>query len=134
MLLRRAFSTASSRAGHDVLHQSRIPTLHFQQSLPKLPVPKLEDTMRRMLYAAEPISTAAELEEARALADDFASGIGRELHEALVQRDKSRYSRSAHLHALTHQMKARALLAPPIHARPPPAQLHLGTMVRALPS
>jgi len=48
--------------------------------------------MRRMLYAAEPISTAAELEEARALADDFASGIGRELHEALVQRDKSRYS------------------------------------------
>ena len=66
--------------------------MHFQNSLPKLPVPTLEDSLQRMLYAAEPLATAAELEEMRTLADEFASGHGKPLQEALVAKDKAIYS------------------------------------------
>ena len=76
----------------DVISSSRIPTMHFQNSLPKLPVPTLEDSLQRMLYAAEPLATAAELEEMRTLADEFASGHGKPLQEALVAKDKAIYS------------------------------------------
>jgi len=89
--LRLPASRASSSSAA-LLHRSRIPTLHFQDSLPKLPLPKLEDTLRRMLYAAEAITTPDELAEARALADEFAAGDGPELHATLVARDKAKYS------------------------------------------
>ena len=42
---------------HALLHKTRIPTYHFQDSLPKLPLPALEDTLMRLLYAAEPLCT-----------------------------------------------------------------------------
>lgn len=83
---------AASGAGFEVLHRSRIPTLHFQASLPKLPVPALSDTLERMLYSAEPLMGAAELEELRAAAGEFASGDGPALQEALVARDAAAYS------------------------------------------
>ena len=86
----RSMSTLPGK--FDVISSSRIPTMHFQNSLPKLPVPTLEDSLQRMLYAAEPLATAAELEEMRTLADEFASGHGKPLQEALVAKDKAIYS------------------------------------------
>lgn len=48
----RAVSTsAAALASHQLpytetyLHNSRIPTLHFQGSLPRLPIPNLNDTL-----------------------------------------------------------------------------------------
>ena len=82
----------STSPGLEVLHRSRIPTFHFQDSLPKLPIPALEDTLANFLYAAEPVTSAAELAEARTLADEFLAGEGRELQEALKARDASKYS------------------------------------------
>ena len=49
----RGLSTTA--AGKELLHTSRIPTLHFQDSLPKLPVPALNETMKKLLYSAEPL-------------------------------------------------------------------------------
>ena len=93
LLLRRGVRGLSTLPGpHDVISSSRIPTMHFQDSLPKLPLPSLEDTLSRMLYAATPLVTADELEEMRTLADEFAAGVGKPLHEALVARDKAKYS------------------------------------------
>ena len=93
MTMRRAVRRLSTLPAADaVLHRSRIPTLHFQQSLPKLPLPPLAETLTRLLYAAEPITTSAEYAEAKALADDFGATLGPQLQEALVARDKSRYS------------------------------------------
>ncbi|CAF96029.1 unnamed protein product, partial [Tetraodon nigroviridis] len=33
------------------LQRSLVPTMHYQKSLPRLPIPKLEDTMKRFLAA-----------------------------------------------------------------------------------
>ena len=94
-LLRRASrrGLATATPGLELLHESRIPTLHFQDSLPKLPVPKLHDSMRRLLYFAEPLLSKAELEETWRLAADFEyGGEGERLQELLVARDARRYS------------------------------------------
>jgi hypothetical protein len=93
LVARRLLSTSAAPCSHDVLHSSRIPTSHFQDSLPKLPVPDLKDTLKRMLYAMEPLSTTEELAEARRLADDFANGDGPALQAELVARDKAKYSK-----------------------------------------
>ena len=82
----------STAPGFEVLHRSRLPTYHFQQSLPKLPVPKLDDTLHRMMYAAQPITTKAEFEELCKLAADFGAGLGPALQEALLKRDAAKYS------------------------------------------
>ncbi|CAG01600.1 unnamed protein product [Tetraodon nigroviridis] len=39
----------------DYLQRSLVPTMHYQKSLPRLPIPKLEDTMRRFLAAQRPL-------------------------------------------------------------------------------
>lgn len=52
LLSRRGLSSAASR---QLLHVSRLPTFHFQASLPKMPVPALEKTMQRFLYYATPL-------------------------------------------------------------------------------
>ena len=49
-LFARRLST-SAYDPHALLHSSRIPTSHFQDSRPKLGVPKLEDTLKRFLYS-----------------------------------------------------------------------------------
>uniref|UniRef100_A0A3B3UMF7 Carnitine palmitoyltransferase 2 n=1 Tax=Poecilia latipinna TaxID=48699 RepID=A0A3B3UMF7_9TELE len=54
--LRRAAARISARcyssrtaSSVEYLHQSVVPSMHYQKSLPRLPVPKLEDTIRRYL-------------------------------------------------------------------------------------
>ena len=66
--------------------------MHFQQSLPKLPLPTLADTLERLLYATRPITSVEEQSEVAALAADFRSSVGTGLQEALIARDKARYS------------------------------------------
>ncbi|ETL50117.1 hypothetical protein L916_00604 [Phytophthora nicotianae] len=80
--LRRAFSSA---AGY--VQDTIIPTYHFQKSLTRLPIPKLEDTLTRYLASVEPVVTSDQLAETRRAVMDFQSGVGPELHRALVARD-----------------------------------------------
>ena len=40
---------------YNYLQKSIIPTYHFQKSLPKLKIPKLEDTFDRYLNALKPL-------------------------------------------------------------------------------
>ena len=99
MMMRQRFATASRRLstaagmrGHELLHSSRIPTLHFQNSLPKLPVPALEDSLRRLMLASQPIMSRIEYEELCKLAEDFGAAEGAKLQEALVAGDRLKYS------------------------------------------
>jgi len=84
---RRAMST-----GDNYIQETRIPTMHFQDSIPRLPIPVLKDTATRFLYAASPLISEAEMNETKKLMDDFLAGPGPALHKAIVDRDKSRYS------------------------------------------
>ncbi|KAJ1492999.1 hypothetical protein T484DRAFT_1602466, partial [Baffinella frigidus] len=74
------------------IQETRIPTMHFQDSIPRLPIPVLKDTATRFLYAASPLISEAEMNETKKLMDDFLAGPGPALHKAIVDRDKSRYS------------------------------------------
>ncbi|KAL8178651.1 UNVERIFIED_CONTAM: Carnitine O-palmitoyltransferase 2, mitochondrial [Gekko kuhli] len=70
------------------LHHSLVPTMHYQKSLPRLPIPKLEDTIRRYLNAQKPLLNDDQFRKTDQLAVNFRNGIGRELHEQLVAQDK----------------------------------------------
>ena len=86
----RRLCTASNPQA--LLHKTRIPTHHFQDSLPKLPLPALEDSLYRMLYAAEPLCTKDEMDEANRLVADFAARDGPAVQAALADRDRRKYS------------------------------------------
>ncbi|EOD32336.1 carnitine O-acyltransferase [Emiliania huxleyi CCMP1516] len=64
------------RGAATLLHESRIPTDHFQDSLPKMPVPALSDTLSKFLYFAEPLVSDDEHLLARRGASAFAGAEG----------------------------------------------------------
>lgn len=70
------------------LQRSIVPTMHFQDSLPRLPIPKLEDTMRRYLSAQKPLLDDGQFRKTEELCKNFENGIGKKLHEQLVAQDK----------------------------------------------
>uniref|UniRef100_A0A3Q3X9Y3 Choline/carnitine acyltransferase domain-containing protein n=1 Tax=Mola mola TaxID=94237 RepID=A0A3Q3X9Y3_MOLML len=72
----------------EYLQQSIVPTMHYQKSLPRLPIPKLEDTIRRYLAAQRPLLDDDQFRTTEKIAKDFLSGVGRQLHKELVAQDK----------------------------------------------
>jgi carnitine O-acetyltransferase len=62
--------------------------LRFEDSLPKLPVPSLEETVQRYLKSVHPLLSSAEFEHTKNAVEDFArpGGIGQELQKRLVAR------------------------------------------------
>ncbi|XP_039984001.1 carnitine O-palmitoyltransferase 2, mitochondrial [Xiphias gladius] len=73
----------------EYLQRSVVPSMHYQKSLPRLPVPKLEDTIRRYLAAQRPLLDDDQFRTTEKLAQDFQSGVGKQLHEELVAQDKT---------------------------------------------
>jgi carnitine O-palmitoyltransferase 2 len=53
-----------------------VPTDHFQKSLPRLPIPKLENTCQRYLNAQQALLSEEELKETQDLVEKFQNGIG----------------------------------------------------------
>lgn len=80
---------ASSSSSSEYLHQSVVPSMHYQKSLPRLPIPKLEDTIRRYLAAQKPLLDDDQFRTTEKLAQDFQNGAGKQLHEELVAQDKN---------------------------------------------
>uniref|UniRef100_A0A8C5W636 Carnitine O-palmitoyltransferase 2, mitochondrial n=1 Tax=Leptobrachium leishanense TaxID=445787 RepID=A0A8C5W636_9ANUR len=85
-LLLRAYSAGSPDT--EYVHRSIVPTMHFQKSLPRLPIPKLEDTMKRYLNAQTPLLDAEQFSKTEQLAKTFQAGAGQQLHDELVSQDK----------------------------------------------
>ena len=67
---------------------SKGPMLRFEDSLPRLPVPTLEETSRRYLKSVHPLLNQAEFENTRKAVEDFVrpNGIGQELQKRLQAR------------------------------------------------
>ncbi|XP_036603371.1 carnitine O-palmitoyltransferase 2, mitochondrial-like [Trichosurus vulpecula] len=73
---------------HHFVHRSIIPTLHFQQSLPRLPIPNLEDSIKRYMAAQKPLLGDTEYRNTEKLAMAFKNGVGKDLHKNLIELDK----------------------------------------------
>lgn len=85
---KRTYSSSGGSAA-EYLHHSLVPSMHYQKSLPRLPVPKLEDTIRRYLAAQKPLLDEEQFKTTEKLALDFQNGVGKKLHEDLVAQDKN---------------------------------------------
>lgn len=81
----------------DFLEKSIIPTMHFQRSMPRLPIPKLEDTVERYLNAQKPLLTTEEWMEAKDVADHFRDYEGRSLHSLLDELDYTKLGDSSYI-------------------------------------
>uniref|UniRef100_A0A8C4JFL5 Choline/carnitine acyltransferase domain-containing protein n=3 Tax=Dromaius novaehollandiae TaxID=8790 RepID=A0A8C4JFL5_DRONO len=73
---------------HHFVHRSTIPTMHFQDSLPRLPIPKLEHTLKRYLAAQEPLLDDKQYRNTKRIAKEFEKGAGKRLHRELVELDE----------------------------------------------
>lgn len=67
-------------------------TFAFQEELPKLPIPPLEDTCRRYLKALEALQDKREHEATKAAVQEFLEGEGPRIHQKLLEwaKDKAR--------------------------------------------
>ncbi|KAF4317206.1 hypothetical protein BBO99_00007142 [Phytophthora kernoviae] len=73
--LRRAFSSVNG-----YVQDTIIPTYHFQKSLTRLPIPKLEDSLTRYLAAVEPVVTPQQLADTQRAVRDFQNGWWLEMY------------------------------------------------------
>ena len=51
--------------------------MHFQKSLPRLAIPKLEDTTQRYLNAQKPLLSAEQYNETKTITENFLGYEGR---------------------------------------------------------
>uniref|UniRef100_A0A8C2N2Y1 Carnitine O-palmitoyltransferase 2, mitochondrial n=1 Tax=Cricetulus griseus TaxID=10029 RepID=A0A8C2N2Y1_CRIGR len=127
----RPLST-SSGPDNEYLQHSIVPTMHYQDSLPRLPIPKLEDTMRRYLSAQKPLLDDSQFRKTEEFCKSFENGIGKELHEHLLAQDKQNKHTSyisgqgfdRHLFALHHLAVARGVTLPELYLDPAYRQIN----------
>lgn len=90
----RLFNVNVSRYAHSLNYdyqywqKSIIPTLHFQRSLPRLPIPKLELTCERYLAAQRPLLNNDAYTKTEDQVKAFQFGIGKTLQKILIEQDR----------------------------------------------
>ncbi|KAG8229768.1 hypothetical protein J437_LFUL005849 [Ladona fulva] len=82
--------SSSSHDEYQYLHRSRLPTMHFQPSLPRLPIPELNKTAERYLNALRPLLPPEDFSKTEETVKKFVgpNGVGQSLHKKLVEQDK----------------------------------------------
>ncbi|XP_058818068.1 carnitine O-palmitoyltransferase 2, mitochondrial [Topomyia yanbarensis] len=84
----RAKSTRSASGDdYQYMQRTRIPMLHFQASLPRLPIPKLEKTCERYLAAQKPLLIDEAYRKTKDNVDRFMISDGPKLQKLLQQKD-----------------------------------------------
>jgi carnitine O-palmitoyltransferase 2 len=68
---------AVNNNNYEYLQESIIPTMHFQKSLQKLAIPKLEDSCQRYLSALKPILSETEYQTAEKETKQFQQSDGK---------------------------------------------------------
>ncbi|KAK7102205.1 carnitine O-palmitoyltransferase 2, mitochondrial-like [Littorina saxatilis] len=83
-----ATQSATSSTDRNYLQVSQVPTYHFQKSLPRLPVPKLEKTCERFLKSLTPLVSAEQHAKTADVLSRFQQNEGQVLHQELVEQNK----------------------------------------------
>jgi carnitine O-acetyltransferase len=83
--IKRSSSSLPSGYSED---KSKGAMLRFQDSLPRLPVPTLEETSKRYLKSLQPLLSEAEFAKSKTAVDDFVKpgGVGQRLQEKLLAK------------------------------------------------
>ncbi|CAG4974127.1 unnamed protein product [Parnassius apollo] len=81
--------TSIRNVEYQYLQRSKVPTMHFQKSLPRLPIPEISKTGERYLKALRPLLTDDQYTEAQKRTCEFISKEGKILQEKLVSKDKA---------------------------------------------
>ncbi|XP_076636406.1 carnitine palmitoyltransferase 2 [Colletes latitarsis] len=94
LVLQTIRNTATQRdEEYQYIKRSKTPTMHFQRSLPRLPIPKLQDTCRRYLNAQKPLLSNEQLEKTTSYVNEFLATSGVSLHKKLIEKDaKNRHT------------------------------------------
>lgn len=61
--------------------------MYFQDSLPRLPIPELDDSLEKYLKSAAAVTGEADMERTRAQAAEFGAGVGKRLQYELKRHD-----------------------------------------------
>ncbi|KAL0131085.1 hypothetical protein PUN28_002580 [Cardiocondyla obscurior] len=86
-LFYRSTATLYNTNEYQYIQISKVPTLHFQPSLPRLPIPKLEDSCRRYLNAQKPLLNEKELQSTSSYVSKFLANEGQSLQKLLLQNN-----------------------------------------------
>ncbi|XP_075171733.1 peroxisomal carnitine O-octanoyltransferase isoform X2 [Anomaloglossus baeobatrachus] len=65
-------------------------TFQYQDSLPPLPVPSLQDSLSKYCDSVKPFLNDEEYKKTCRIVKDFGNGIGKELHQKLLERARTR--------------------------------------------
>ncbi|XP_035174821.1 peroxisomal carnitine O-octanoyltransferase [Oxyura jamaicensis] len=65
-------------------------TFQYQNSLPSLPVPPLDESLSKYLESVKPFLNEEEYQRTEDIVKKFENGIGKELHQKLLERAKTR--------------------------------------------
>ncbi|KAJ3282746.1 Carnitine O-acetyltransferase mitochondrial [Rhizoclosmatium sp. JEL0117] len=71
---------------HSVAPQKNL--FKYQNSLPRLPIPSLEETCSKYLASVRPLLSETEFGTTTAVVNDFMTGFGRTLQQRLIEHDK----------------------------------------------
>uniref|UniRef100_A0A1I7UCU3 Carn_acyltransf domain-containing protein n=1 Tax=Caenorhabditis tropicalis TaxID=1561998 RepID=A0A1I7UCU3_9PELO len=80
---------ALSGDDYQYLEKSEIPSYHFQKSLRRLPIPKLQDTVNRYLASSKAVLSPDAFTKTETAIRSFESKEGPKLQEALLEYDKA---------------------------------------------
>lgn len=73
---------------YQYLQRSKVPSMHFQKSLPRLPIPDLDKTGERYLKALRPLLTNEQHEAAQNRMRNYITTNGKLLQDKLIAKDK----------------------------------------------
>ena len=81
--------------------------LKYQHTLPKLPVPPLNQTLQRYLISVKPLMSNKEFQKTKDAVEEFGreNGVGQKLHEMLLE--KAKHSDKWVSLAIVHQTATR---------------------------
>ncbi|GMF29263.1 unnamed protein product [Phytophthora lilii] len=73
-------------ASHTMSDKEPERTMQYQDELPPLPLPPLEQTLEQYVQSCEPLLEPSELEHTKAVCHDFLNGVGPQLQAILQER------------------------------------------------
>uniref|UniRef100_A0A1I8QD12 Choline/carnitine acyltransferase domain-containing protein n=1 Tax=Stomoxys calcitrans TaxID=35570 RepID=A0A1I8QD12_STOCA len=85
----RSLTSSSDSDSYQYLQRSKLPTMYFQKSLPRLPIPLVEKTCERFLAAIQPLTTAQEFSDTQQVVSEFKSNEAPELNAMLKLKDEA---------------------------------------------